>query len=54
MSSYFENVFSKYQTGFREGVSAQYCLTYMIQKWKKSLHNGKTFTALLTDLPKSF
>ena len=26
----------------------------MIQKWKKSLENGKTFTALLTDLSKAF
>ena len=26
----------------------------MIQTWKKSLHNGKTFTALLTNLSKAF
>ena len=54
MSSYFENVFSKYQCGLKEGVSAQYCLIYMIQKCKIALDNGKIFTALLTYLPKAF
>ena len=51
MYSYIENVFSKYRCRFRQGVSVQYCLIYMIQKWED---NGKTFTALLTDLPKAF
>ena len=46
--------FSKYQCGLREGVSTQYCLIYMIQKWKTSLDNSKTFTALLPNLHKAF
>ena len=35
MSSYFEDIFSKYQCGFRKGYSAQHCLLVMIEKWKK-------------------
>ena len=54
ISNYFENIFSKFQCGFRQGPSAQYCLTSMIEKWKKSVDKGKTFAALLTDLSKVF
>ena len=53
-SNYFENIFSKFQCGFRQGPSAQYCLTSMTEKWKKSVDKGKTFAALLTDLSKAF
>ena len=35
MSSYFEDIFSKYQCGFRKGYSAQHCLLVMLEKWKK-------------------
>ena len=48
------NIFSKFQCGFREGLSAQYCLMSMTEKWKKSEDKGKTFPALLTDLSKAF
>ena len=34
MSSYFKNVFSKYQSGFRKGYSAQHYLLVMVKKWK--------------------
>ena len=54
ISNYFENIFSKFQCGFRQGLSAQYCLISMIEKWKKSVDKGKTFAALLTDLSKAF
>ena len=40
--------------GVAEGLSSQYCLICVIEKWKKSVDNGKTFTALLTDLSKAF
>ena len=36
ISNYFENIFSKFQCGFRQGLSAQYCLISMTEKWKKS------------------
>ena len=54
ISNYFENIFSKFQCGFRQGLSAQYCLISMIEKWKKCVDKGKTFAALLTDLSKAF
>ena len=54
MSNYFENIFSKFQRGFRHGLSAQYRLISIIEKWKKFVDNGKIFAALLTDLAKAF
>ena len=53
MSLFFENIFSRYQCGFRKGFSAQHFLLRMIEKWRKYLDNGKV-TALLTDLSKAF
>ena len=33
ISSSFENIFSKYQTGFRKGFSLQSCIVVMIEKF---------------------
>ena len=54
ISSFFENIFSKYQTGFRKGFSPQSCLVAKIEKFKKSLDQGGEYAALLTDLSKAF
>ena len=54
MSHFFENILSKYQCGFRKGFSTQRCLLAMLEKWKRSVDNGKAFGALLTDLSKAF
>ena len=54
MSEFFDNIFSKYQCGFRKSYSAQHCLLVMIEKWKKVVDNGGAFGALLTDLSKAF
>ena len=54
MSHFFENILSKYQCGFRKGVSTQHCLLAILEKWKRSIDNGKAFDALLTDLSKAF
>ena len=54
MSQFFDKIFSKYQCGFRKGVSTQQCLLAMLEKWKRSIDNGKSFGALLTDLSKAF
>ena len=54
MSNIFENIFSKYQCGFRKGFSTQQCLLAMLEKWKRSVDNSKMFGALLTDLLKAF
>ena len=54
MSDYLVNLFSKFQRGFRQGISAQHCLLAMIEKWKISVDKGKTFGALITALSKAF
>ena len=54
MSRFFENILSKYQCGFRKGFSTQHCLLAMLEKWKRSVDNGKAFDVLLTDLSKAF
>ena len=54
MSQIFENMFSKYQCGFRTGFSTQQCLLAMLEKWTRSVNNSKMFGALLTDLWKAF
>ena len=53
MSNFFEDVFSKYQCGFRKGYSAQHCLLVIIEKWKRIVDYGGVFGALLTDLSKA-
>ena len=50
MSANFDEIFSKYQYGFREGYSTQQCILALLEKWKTSVDKGKVFEALLTDL----
>ena len=45
---------SKYQCGFRKGYTTQHCLLAMLEKWTSVVDKGKSFGALLTDLPKTF
>ena len=52
--SFFENIFSKYQTGFRKGLNPQSCLVAVIEKLKKSLEQGGEYAALLTGLSRAF
>ena len=58
MSNYLGNLFSKFQCGSRQGISAQHCLLAITEKWKKCVDKcvgkGKTFGALLIDLSKAF
>ena len=54
LSNHFNNIFSKFQCGFRKGFNAQHCLLLMIDKWKKPTGNNKIFGALLTDPSKAF
>ena len=54
ISSFFENILSRHQCGFRKGFSAQHCLLRMIEKWRNCLDHGKVTGALLTDLSKAF
>ena len=50
MSTFFDNIFSNQQCGFRKGYSTQHCLLVMLETWKRSVDKGKVFGALLTDL----
>ena len=54
LSNHFDNIFSKFQCGFRKGFSTQHCLLLMIDKWKKAVDNNNVFGAILTDLSKAF
>ena len=54
MSQFLENIFSKYQCGFRKGFSTQQCLLAVLEKWKRPVDNSKKFGALLTDLSTVF
>ena len=47
-------IFSKYQCAFRNGLNAQHCLMAMIEKWRKSLDKGGYAGALLSNLSKAF
>ena len=51
---FFDSTLSKYQCGFRRGYNAQHCLIALIEKWKKSVDNGRAFGTLFTDLSKAF
>ena len=54
MQTYFDDILSKYQCGFRKRFNAQHCLISMIEKWKESVDNGGAFGALMADLSKAF
>ena len=54
MYPFLNQLFSKYQCGFRKGYNAQHCLMAMIEKWRKFLNIGGHAAALLTDLSKVF
>ena len=54
MSSFFDDIFSKYQYSFRKGFSTQQCLFAWLEKWKRFIDRGRVFGALLTDLSKAF
>ena len=54
MSAFFEDIFNKQQCGFHKGYYTQQCLLKMLEKWKRSVDEGKVFGALLTDLSKAF
>ena len=54
MSAFFEDIFNKQQCRFLKGYNTQQCLLKMLEKWKRSVDEGKVFGALLTDLSKAF
>ena len=54
MYPYLNQIFSKYQCGFKKGYNAQNCLMAKMEKWRKFLAIGGHAGALLTDLYKAF
>ena len=50
MYKYFNQIFPKFQCGFRKRFSTQNCFLYEIENWKESLDQGGHYDALLTDL----
>ena len=51
---YFDEILSKYQSGFRKGFNAQHFLVNMIKNWPESVDNDGAFGAFMTDLTKAF
>ena len=41
-------------SGFRKNCNTQYCLTYMLEKWKNTIDKGKHVVAVFMDLSKPF
>ena len=54
MSSFFKDIFSKQQCGFRKSDSTQQWLVTLLEKWKNAVDKGNMFRVLLTDLSKAF
>ena len=54
ISAYFDEIFSKYQYGFRKAYSFQQCLLALLENCKAAADKGKVFGALLTDFSKAF
>ena len=54
MQTYFDNILSKHQCGFRKRFDAQHYLVNIIEKWKETVDNGRAFGALMADLSKAF
>ena len=53
MHKYFDQIFSIYQCGFRQGYNTQHYLLIMVQKWKEALDQGTSGGALLTEVSKA-
>ena len=54
IDEYMRDKLSIYLCGFRKGMSAQNCLLFLVEKWKKSLDKNGKCGILLTDLSKAF
>lgn len=45
----FENIFSKQQTGFCQGLNLVHCLLVILKNFRKAFDKCEDYTALLTD-----
>ena len=54
LSTFFQNIPSKFQCGFRNDYSTQHYLSVMLEKWQLAVDNNEAFGVLLSDLSKDF
>ena len=54
LTSYFDRIFSKYLSGFRQKYSYQSTLLRMIEEWKSALDNGNMVGSIAIDLSRAF
>ena len=54
LTSYFDRIFSKYLSGFRQKYSCQSTLLRMIEEWKLALDNGNMVGSIAIDLSRAF
>ena len=54
LTSYFDRIFSKYLSGFRQKYSCQSTLHRMIEEWKLALDNGNMVGSIAIDLSRAF
>ena len=54
IETFMNNKLSIKLSGFRKNYNTQYCLTYMLQKWKNTIDTGKHVGAIFMDLSKAF
>ena len=53
IETFMSNKLSIKLSDFRENYNTQYCLTYMLEKWKNTLDKRKHVDAVFMDLSKS-
>ena len=54
INQYMQDKLSIFLCGFRKGMSAQNCLLFMVEKWRRHLDRYDKAGVLLTDLSKAF
>ena len=54
IETFMSNKLSTKLSGFRKNYNTQYCLAYMLEKWKTPFDNGKHVGAVFMDLSKAF
>ena len=54
INQYMQDKLSIFLCGFRKGMSAQNCLLFMVEKWRRHLDKYEKAGVLLTDLSKAF
>ena len=54
INEYMNDKLSIFLCGFRKGMSAQNCLLFMVEKWRRHLDKYDKAGILLTDLSKAF